>query len=244
MNIDKPRNSVDQISGLRARAPTRALLGSLARFFDGEHHMLPGVNVPIRSMLVENMDERILVSPIGTAEEAAVIGRGLTTLVAPSLLHHLHLLTAIDRMEPREVWGPPGLAKKLPEVGKVRVFGRDAWPHSDQLELVLVEGASNGEVAFFHKPSRTAYVADLVFNIMHPHGALTPVTFRMMGVYKKLAMPKMWRRWVTDRARFMRSMDRIFAWGFDRLVMAHGEIVTEDAAGKLERALRERQLFD
>src|SRR5687768_18260887 len=130
MNLDKPRNSVDQISDLRARAPTRALLGSLARFFDGEHHMLPGVNVPVRSMLVENMDERILVSPIGTGEEAAVIGRGLTTLVSPSLLHHVYLLGAIERMGPREIWGPPGLAKKLPEIGPARVFGHDAWPHS------------------------------------------------------------------------------------------------------------------
>jgi hypothetical protein len=195
-------------------------------------------------MLVEDMDERILVSPIGTAEEAAVIGRGLTTLVAPSALHHIYLLGAIERMEPREVWGPPGLAKKLPEVGHARVFGHDAWPHQDQLDFVLVEGASHGEVAFFHKASRTAYVADLVFNITHPRGALTPLTFRMMGVNKKLAMPKMWRRWVTDRPRFMRSMDRILAWNFDRLVMAHGDIVTEDATARFEHALRERHMFD
>jgi hypothetical protein len=223
----------------------RALLGSHARFFEGEHPMIPGVHVPVRSMLVENTDERILVSPIGTVEEADAIGRDLTTLVCPSLLHHRHALGAMERMEPREVWGPPGLAEKIPELRDARVFGRDAWPYAEQLETVVVEGApSSNEVALFHKPSRTLFVADLVMNIVRPHGVLTPVIFRAMGIHKRFAMPKMWRRWVTDRAKFVRSMDRILALDFERIAMAHGAMVVADAHTVLEQALHERRLYD
>jgi hypothetical protein len=244
MQIDKPRNSMDQISDLRARAPTRALLGSQARFFESDHRMIPGVHVPVRSMLVENADERILVSPIGTSEESDTIGRDLTTLVSPSLLHHIHLLEAIERMEPRELWGPPGLDAKVPELGHARTFGRDAWPHRDQLDFVVVEGSTSREVAMFHIATRTLFVADLVMNIQRPHGVLTPLMFRAMGIYKKFAMPTMWRRWVTDRAKFVHSMDRILAWDFERIAMAHGAMVVADAHACFEQALHERRLYD
>lgn len=203
------------------------------------------MEIPTRSMLVEDARERILISPTGTAEEVRSIGRDLTTLVTPSLVHTRHLQRACDHLQPREVWGPPGLAAKLPALGQVLELGRDPWPHAPQLEVELVAGVgASTEAVFLHRPTRTLYVADLLFNIRRPHGLLAPVSLRAMGVYKKLAVPRAWRRRVVDRPSFLRSMDRILDWEFDRIAVAHGELVTEDARACLERALRERGLYD
>jgi hypothetical protein len=167
------------------------------------------------------------------------------TVVAPSLLHHLHLETAIERYRPVALWGPPGLAEKHPDLGPVHVLGEDPWPHADQLEFVIVEGApKRNEVVFFHKASRSIYTADLFFNIREPAGLLSPLTFRLMGIYQRFAAAKMWRRWVTDRAAFARSIDQILAWDFDRIVVAHGETVVRSARVQFIAALRELELIE
>lgn len=211
---------------------------SIPEYFEGSLHLLPGVHVPLRSMFVPLRG--VLISPVGTEPERAVMPQ-VRTLVAPSLLHHLHLAQARTEAPDAELWGPPGLPEKLDDLGPIRVFGRDAWPHDGELAVQLVEGApKRNEVVLLHRPTRTLYTADLVFNIHEPSGLLTPLTFRAMGIYKRFAMARMWKRWVEDRAAFERSLERILAWDFDRIVMAHGEIVTSDGRRLLLEALKER----
>jgi len=223
---------------------SRATVSSRTYYFDSKLNLLPGVVLPLRSMLIAANDRQILVSPVATSEEAAQIGTPPVTLVAPSLLHHLHLEAAIARYRPVALWGPPGLAEKRSELGPVHAFGVDPWPHDDQLGFVVIEGApKRNEVVFFHRPSRTIYTADLFFNIREPEGFLTPLTFRVMGIHRRFAAAKMWRRWVTDRAAFARSIDKILAWNFDRIVVAHGEPVDQGARVLFEVALRELDLL-
>ena len=109
---------------------------------------------------------------------------------------------------------------------------------------MVLEGApKRNEVVFFHKPSRTIYTADLFFNIREAEGFLTPLAFRAMGIYQRFAAAKMWRRWVTDRTAFARSIDKILAWDFDRIVVAHGDALDRDARGQFVASLRELGLF-
>ncbi|MGN6110990.1 MAG: hypothetical protein ACTHU0_38185 [Kofleriaceae bacterium] len=230
---------------LRALTPTVTAIPSTARFFEAQHKLMPGVRLPLRSMLVEAGDQRILISPVATREEADAVGDELTTLVAPSLLHHLFVEQAIHRYQPVALWGPPGFAEQRPQFAPVHVLGVHDWPHRDYLDFVLVEGAPRrNEVVFFHRASRTIYTADLFFHILARHGVLTPITFRAMGIYKRFAMPRAWRRWVTDRGAFQRSIRKILDWNFDRVAMAHGQIVECDGRSQVERAVRELGLLD
>jgi hypothetical protein len=231
---------------LRAPAlvPTELRTDSAVSYFDSKLKLLPGVTIPLRAMMVGNGERQVLISPVGTPAEAAEVEAAPLTVVAPSLLHHLHLETAIERYRPVALWGPPGLAEKVPDLGPMHVFGEDPWPHADQLEFVIVEGApKRNEVVFFHKASKTIYTADLFFNIREPQGLLTPLTFRLMGIYKRFAAAKMWRRWVTDRIAFQRSIEQILAWDFERIVVAHGDPVERDAHVQFEAALRELELI-
>jgi len=213
---------------------------SHARYFNGDLKIVPGVHLPLRSMLIDGAS-RILVSPIDTVDERRAASGLLDAIVAPSLLHGIYTKIARDRHRPRAVWGPPGFAAKHPELGPVRTLGVDPWPFIEQLDFEVVAGApKRQEVVFFHSPSRTIYTADVVFNLGEPEGLIAPLVYRLMGVYKRLAMPKLWSRWITDKAAFRRSMDRILAWDFDRIAVAHGELVASGGHDRFEKALAER----
>jgi hypothetical protein len=108
----------------------------------------------------------------------------------------------------------------------------------------VIEGApKRNEVVFFHKPTATLYTADLVFNILGDAGLLASLTFRMMGIHHRFAVAKMWKRWITDRAAFDRSIAKLLEWDFDRIVMAHGTIVGRNGKQMLIDALRDRDLL-
>ncbi len=228
------------------RAPTRIVTSppSTLTCFESEMRMIPGVHVPLRAMYVENGDHGVLISPVGTTEEAAVVAQKPLTLVAPSLLHHLHLLGAMTRYNADAVWGPPGLAAKVPELGAPHVLGRDRWPFAPALDFALIEGApQRNEVVLFHRASKTIFTADLVFNLHRDRGLLAPLVMRVMGIHDRFAVMRMWRSWIEDRAAFRRSIEHVLAWDFERIVMAHGDIVERDGRALLERALCERKLI-
>ncbi|MEO6775169.1 MAG: hypothetical protein ABI467_19550 [Kofleriaceae bacterium] len=220
-----------------------ALVSNL-RMFKSELRILPGVVIPLHSMLVETATKAVLVSPVGTRPELAACAGKHVVLVEPSLLHHKRLAQAVQRLEPTELWGPEGFATKLPEFKDARVFGRDPWPHDDALSFAVLDGVpKRNEVVFFHHPSRTLYTADLAFAIMRPKGALAPLALRALGVYKHFAVPRMWRRWVEDLPAFHRSIERVLAWPIENIAMAHGELVTGNGREKLFAALRARGLI-
>ncbi|HET9991955.1 MAG TPA: hypothetical protein VFQ65_25675 [Kofleriaceae bacterium] len=235
MNSETPQISEELVS-----APA---LTSRIRFFTSELRILPGVVIPLHSMLVETPTKAVLVSPVGTQAELAACEGKQTILVEPSLLHHKRLAKAMQRLEPTELWGPEGFADKLPEFKDARVFGRDPWPHDDVLSFALIAGVpKRNEVVFFHHPSRTLYTADLAFAIMEPKGMIAPMALRAMGIYKRFGVAKMWKSWVEDKAAFQASIDRVLAWPFERIALAHGDIVEGNARQKLFAALREREL--
>jgi len=209
--------------------------------FDGELQLLPGVKIPLRSLYVGS--RRVLISPVGGAAEHAILPT-VEALVAPSLLHHKHLCEA-QRLAPyAALWAPPGFAAKEPELGEVNVLGRDPWPFSDELDFEVIEGApKRNEVVFFHRASATLYTADLVFNMHGDAGWLSKLTFRAMGIYQRFAMAKPWKHWVKNRGAFLESIERVLAWPFDRIVMAHGDIVETGGKELLRRALHERDLL-
>lgn len=221
----------------------RSIIDSRTYYFDSSLRLLPGVTIPLRSMLVEASKQQLLISPVGTPEEASQVDAPVI-VVAPSLWQLRHLAAAVARYRPIALWGPPGLAEHKPAFSPVHVLGLDAWPYHDQLEFVVVEGAPGcKEVVFFHRPSRTIYTAHLFCNICEPEGLLAPLAFRVMGIYRRFATAKVWRRWITDRVAFARSIDEILRWDFDRIVVAHGDVVDQDARAQLVAALRELRLI-
>ena len=58
-----------------------------------------------------------------------------------------------------------------------------AWA-TDFEQHVIQGSVKAGEVVFFHKPTRTLIVTDMVFNIQEPRNLLQGLIFRVFGTYK------------------------------------------------------------
>jgi hypothetical protein len=199
-----------------------------------------GVILPVRMTAIRLVDGGVaLISPLplDDALAAEVAGLGpVRYLIGPSLTHHLSLSAARERFPSATLLGAPGLPDKrrdLPFGGTL-----DDARFAEPLGAYLIGGAPRlSEVVFHHPASRTLVATDLVFNITAPVNRRTALLLTMMGTRGRLARSRAWAFFIRDRAAYRESVDRILALPFDRVVMAHGEVVESDARDALARAL-------
>lgn len=95
------------------------------------------------------------------------------------------------------------------------------------------------EVDFLHPASRTLLVSDLCFNIDDRYPPLTRLLFRAAGARPGIRASRLFRMLIRDRQSFLRSLDRILACEFDRVVMSHGAIIEEGGKAAIQ-VLRKR----
>lgn len=208
------------------------------------HVRLPGgLLMPSRATIVRLAGGGLVVhSPLAiddaVADEIKAIGE-VRFLVAPNCLHWMFLRAAKERYPDARVLGAPGLKKKLgtlyfdplPEAGHIDGLGAD-------LSVQQIQGAPfMNEHVFFHEPSRSLILTDLIFNMRHCKGFMMNLVLRAVGAYEKTAQSRIWRLVVNDRVAVARGVSKILAWDFDRLIVAHGEIVSGEAREIARRAL-------
>ncbi len=172
------------------------------------------------------------------AEQLDALGP-VAHLVAPNAFHHLHFAAAAARYPDARRWLAPGLADKKPELQHDELLGDrapTAW--AGDLDQLRIDGMPKiDEVVFFHRASGTLIVTDLVFNILRYRGWVSGLVFRMAGTHKRLAVSRLLRSQVRDREATAVAVRRVLQWDVSRVVMAHGEIVEDDARGRLTEAL-------
>lgn len=113
-----------------------------------------------------------------------------------------------------------------------------AW--AGELEILLVDGMPKvREHVFLHRPSRTLITADLVFNFGPQASGWTRWFFRnVAGTGDFPGMSRMFRFFIKDRAAFKRSAETMLDWDFDRVIVAHGDIIETNGKQKLKAALK------
>ena len=194
-----------------------------------------GVRMKTRMTVIRLGDGRLLLhSPVAMDDALlrALVSLGpVGYLVAPNRFHHLRMPHAARRFPEAAVFGAPGLREKVRGLRVDEVLSDDVpaeW--ASELSQTLVEGAPEmSEVAFFHKKSRTLVVSDLLFNIVEPEGFATKMVLTLMGTAGRLAKSRLWWKFTNDKNSFGASVKKIMEWDFDRLIMAHGDIVEHDA---------------
>jgi hypothetical protein len=171
--------------------------------------------------------------PFDREQAAAIDALGpVRFLAAPNRMHHLFAGEAAQRWPAARLCLAPGLASKRPDLPPADVLGDvppPGWP--DEIELAHVRGAPQlDEVVFLHRPSRSLLLTDLCFNFGPPRGlweALLQRANRMRGFGPSRLMR---HALIRDRAAFRESVARISAWDFERIVLAHGDLLLRDAA--------------
>lgn len=182
-----------------------------------------------------------LISPVpiddALASELAALGR-VSHVLAPNLVHYLYLAAAKERYPEARLLGPSGLDRKVPSLTFEPLDLESIPALQGSLAALPIEGAPKiSETALFHPLSRTLIVADLVFNIETPSSWSTALLLSLTGTRGRLAPSRVWRLFTTDGPRVRASCDRILAWSFDRLIVAHGNIIPSGAKERLGQAL-------
>jgi hypothetical protein len=167
-------------------------------------------------------------------EEIAELGP-VAHIVAPGNLHHMHVAAAQAAFPGAKTWICPGVERRSPHLKYDHVLG-DAPPldWTDDMDQVLVRGARiMREVAMFHRASRTLILVDLIENFTDA----TPQAGGALKFWFKYVL-RMWNHprpapeyrvsW-SDRPAAARSVRRILAWDFQRIVLSHGDLI-ESAA--------------
>ncbi|MDH4419463.1 MAG: DUF4336 domain-containing protein [Acidovorax sp.] len=161
-------------------------------------------------------------------------------IVAPNKMHHLFLAPCADAFPDAVVYGPKGLERKRPELAaRLQALPTgDVAQWQPDLEHLAFEGIPAGnESVWFHRPSATLIVTDLMQWMAGDLPWPTQVYATLTGVRHQLAVPRTVRALVRDRTAAARSAERVLRWPFTRVVMAHNQVVDRDAYAQAMQAL-------
>jgi len=175
----------------------------------------------------------------------------LKYIAAPDLEHHIFLGPWHEAYPNAKVIGPEGLPEKrekakneaVPFAAIFTKANRETMvidPEFDaEFEYEYMAAHTNKEIAFFHKPTKTLIEADVLFNLPGheqfsktgspaDEGYLTKLWIRITNT-QGAAMGQRRLQWyglsAGDREGFAKSVQKINAWDFDRIIPCHGEVI-------------------
>jgi Domain of unknown function (DUF4336) len=211
---------------------------------DGPPVVIAGFHYPTRMAVIRLSDGGLFIwSPIQFADvlraEVDALGQ-VRHIVSPNSLHHLFLPEWKSAYPEARLYAPPGLRNKRKDI----VFEADlenapnaAWVKD--IDQVPVQGnLITIEVVFFHVKSGTVLFTDLIqqlpANLFSGWRALVAKLDLMVG--PEPSVPRKFRFAFTNRRAARESLQRVFAWPAQKVLMAHGTPVEKDAQAFLRRA--------
>jgi hypothetical protein len=215
-----------------------------------------GCRFNARMTVIRLNDGRLMIhspSPIDEETKTKIEALGpVAFIIAPGNFHYLHVKSAQDAFVGAETHICPGIEKKDPKLSYSMILSDKpdpAWV--EDLDQVLVQGSRFiWEVAFFHRVTKTLILVDLIEN----YGDKTTKINLLMRFWWKFVF-RMWNRpkpapeyqlgW-KDKAAAKVSLKRILDWDFDKIIIAHGDLIEEGApqiARKAWRAVLENEKY-
>lgn len=166
-------------------------------------------------------------------------------IVAPGSYHHLFVTEFQQKYPNAETFLCPGLEWKRPDIKFEWILGNKPdhrW--ANVLDQIVVQGPKYiWEVAFFHRPSKTLILVDLLENIgddfQHPTSLL--LRFWWKVVYKMWNNPKAAPEYQMGWGRkdiVKGCLNKILSWEAERIILAHGELIENNVTNVLRSAWR------
>jgi hypothetical protein len=190
-----------------------------------------GLEVGARMTVIRLTDGGLMLhSPVALDSELRreldSIGR-VRFAVAPNRVHHLHAGEVAQAYREARLWVAPGVERKRPDLKIAGVLGDEApeeW--KDQVDQVFFRGRPyENEVVFLHRASRTLIMCDLAFNFGPRAAGFTRLLMRLLRSYGRFGPSSLDPLLIRDRPAARQSLEQILAWDFDRVVVAHGEVL-------------------
>jgi hypothetical protein len=181
-------------------------------------------------------------SPIRPTPElvAALTALGpVQHLVCPNLFHHVYAGEMQTAFPDALLHGPPALARKRRDLQLDAVLS-DA-PHPDwgaELVPLTIRGTALHETVFLHPRARTLVSSDLVLNFQRSPHWPTDLYLRLGGVRGRIGFSRLLRLAYRDRQAARASLERLLEWDFDRVILAHGDVVERGGREAVRGAFR------
>ena len=202
-----------------------------------------GADVGSRMTVIRLADESLFVhSPIHLDDEIrATLDRigPVRHVVAPNRYHHLYVADYQRNYPEAKLYAAPGLETKRRDLHFDAILSDEPpveW--RGQIDQLVFRGfAPLNETVFFHRPSGTLLLTDLLFNMAHTDSAWTRVLLTLDGGFGGPGVARTFRLLMMMRKRMvLTSVARILKWDFDRMTLAHGDVVERGAKAALQDA--------
>lgn len=177
--------------------------------------------------------------------EIEQIGR-IRHLVAPNSAHWSFMREWQRHCPDAVTWAAPGLrnraqVKKANFVPDCDLADRPPQDWAEEIEQVVVPGGAGfREIDFFHKPTRTLVLTDLVVNV---EPAKLPLVMRwgahLVGATAPYGKAPIYLRLLIrmKRAEAERAARRLIAFEPERVIFTHGRFFEQDGAAALRKSL-------
>jgi hypothetical protein len=147
--------------------------------------------------------------------------------VAPNRFHHLHAGEVVQAYPEARLWVAPGVEQKRPDLAIEALLGDEVpaqW--KQEVDQVFFHGRPfENEIVFLHRASRTLILCDLAFNFGPRAHPVTRLAMRLLRSYGRFGPSRLDPLLIRDRRAARQALERILAWDFDRVVIAHGEVL-------------------
>ena len=188
---------------------------------------LPGRRLLLHSPVVLDSELTAALDALGEVRYA----------VAPNRVHHLYAGDVAKHYPTSRLWIGPGLERKRSDLRFEAVLGDDPpeeW--REQVGQVFFRGRPyENEVVFFHRPTRTLIVCDLAFNFGANTATVTRVLMSLIRSYGHFGPTKLDPLLIRDRRAARESLEKILEWDFDRVIIAHGDVLESGGHAALQR---------
>jgi hypothetical protein len=166
----------------------------------------------------------------------------VTAIVSPNKLHHLHIGGWAKAYPGARLFASPGLARRRRDLRFTATLTNTpdpAW--ADLFRQCVIPGSwFMEEVLFFHIPSATLIIGDLIEN---HHPALFSRWQRFVGHLNRMVAPNgqtpiNYRLTFPSRRAARKGLQKVMAWHPEQIIVGHGPCVTEGSEAFLRQGFR------
>ena len=201
-----------------------------------------GLEVGARMTVMSLADRSLLLHspvPLGPQLRSELDRLGTVRFVlAPNRFHHLYAGDVLRAYPEARLWVAPGVERKRPDLAFVDVLGDEPpreW--NGEVDQLFFRGRPfENEVTFLHRASRTLVLCDLAFNFGPRAPAITRMVMRLVGGYGSFTTTRLCPFLIRDRPAARQSLERMLSWDFDRVIVAHGEVLESGGHAALRAA--------
>jgi hypothetical protein len=175
--------------------------------------------------------------------EVEAIGRP-RWIVGPNRIHHWWIPDWKHAFPEAEVWLAPGIVEASGRIDFPfrRLEAETAYPWGNEMTTLPVGSRYMTEFVFFHRPSATLILTDLIENFEPTKLGSFMMRWltRLGGVQDPHgSMPRDMRlTFARRRPELRKAVETMIGWDPERIILAHGRWYDRDGTAELRRAFR------